>query len=81
VQQTQADARALYSSGIPTEGSGHCWRGHRVLQRVHRLVYWNAFVANDDEALIDMTIPSFAPTMQALSAERGDGSVVLAFRV
>jgi pimeloyl-ACP methyl ester carboxylesterase len=53
----------------------------RIPHRVHRLVYWNAFVPNDGEALIDMTIPSFAPAMEALAAERGDGSVVLPFGV
>jgi pimeloyl-ACP methyl ester carboxylesterase len=53
----------------------------RIPQRTRRLVYWNAFVPNDGESAADMTLPSMRAMMEALAAERGDGSVVLPFPI
>ena len=46
--------------------------------RIRRLVYWNAFVPNNDESLNDMVPPQYVTLFDAIAAERGDGSVVLA---
>jgi len=53
----------------------------RIHDRVRRLVYWNAFVPNNGESLIDMVPPPFARMFEAIAAERGDGSVVLPFQI
>lgn len=53
----------------------------RVGDRIRRLVYWNAFVPNDGESLNDMVPPDYVPLFDAITAERGDGSVVLPFPV
>jgi hypothetical protein len=51
----------------------------RVLRRIRRLVYWNAFVPNDGESLLDMALPHQVAAMEALAAERNDGSMLLPF--
>jgi pimeloyl-ACP methyl ester carboxylesterase len=51
----------------------------RVLHRIRRLVYWNAYVPNDGESIQDMTSPHVVAAIEALAAERNDGSVVLPF--
>ena len=53
----------------------------RFAHRVRRLVYWNAFVPNDGESVYDMLPPQHIALFSASAAERGDGSVVLPFRV
>ncbi|MDY0885281.1 alpha/beta hydrolase [Dongia soli] len=53
----------------------------RVLHRIRRLVYWNAFVPNDGESLLDMGLPHQRAAMEALAAERSDGSIILPFPV
>jgi pimeloyl-ACP methyl ester carboxylesterase len=53
----------------------------RVLHRIRRLVYWNAFVPNDGESLLDMTLPHHVAAMEALAAERNDGSILLPFPI
>jgi len=49
--------------------------------RIRRLVYWNAFVPNSGESLIDMLPPQFVQLFATMAAERGDGSVVLPFPI
>jgi pimeloyl-ACP methyl ester carboxylesterase len=49
--------------------------------RIRRLVYWNAFVPNNDESLNDMVPPQYVTLFDAIAAERGDGSVVLPFPI
>ncbi|MCA1454103.1 alpha/beta hydrolase [Bradyrhizobium sp. BRP22] len=51
----------------------------RILRRIRRLVYWNAYVPNDGESIQDMTSPHQVAAIEALAAERNDGSVVLPF--
>jgi pimeloyl-ACP methyl ester carboxylesterase len=51
----------------------------RVPRRIRRLVYWSAFVPNDGESLLDMILPHQVAAMEALAAERNDGSVLLPF--
>jgi pimeloyl-ACP methyl ester carboxylesterase len=51
----------------------------RVLHRIRRLVYWNAYVPNDGESIQDMTSPYQVAAIEALAAERNDGSVLLPF--
>jgi len=53
----------------------------RARDRIRRLVYWNAFVPNNGESLLDMVPPAFARMFEAIAAERGDGSVVLPFPI
>jgi len=53
----------------------------RARDRIRRLVYWNAFVPNNGERLVDMVPPPFARMFEAIAAERGDGSVVLPFPI
>ncbi len=52
-----------------------------VPDRIRRLVYWNAFVPDDGESLIDMVPPEYVSLFNASAAERGDGSVVLPFPI
>jgi pimeloyl-ACP methyl ester carboxylesterase len=51
----------------------------RVPHRIRRLVYWNAYVPNDGESVIDQSLPHQVAAMEALAAERNDGSVMLPF--
>ena len=51
----------------------------RVLHRIRRLVYWNAYVPNDGESIQDMTSPHQVAAIEALAAERNDGAVLLPF--
>src|SRR5215467_6804440 len=53
----------------------------RIQDRIRRLVYWNAFVPNDGESVIDMVPPQYAELFDAVAAKRGDGSVVLPFPI
>ena len=53
----------------------------RCLDRIRRLVYWNAFVPNDGESLNDMLPPQHVELFEKIAGERGDGSVVLPFPV
>jgi pimeloyl-ACP methyl ester carboxylesterase len=53
----------------------------RAAERIRRLVYWNAFVPNNGEALNDMVPPHYVSLFDAIAAERGDGSVVLPFPI
>lgn len=46
---------------------------------IRRLIYWNAFVPNDGEALNDMVPPHYVGLFEQLEAE--DGSVVLPFPI
>jgi pimeloyl-ACP methyl ester carboxylesterase len=52
-----------------------------VPQRIHRLVYWNAFVPNHGESVSDMLPPQHFELFAANAAARGDGSIVLPFEV
>ena len=52
-----------------------------VPARIHRLVYWNAFVPNDCESVSDMLPPEYVSLFQAIASKRGDGSVVLPFAI
>src|SRR5262249_34392154 len=53
----------------------------RVQDRIRRLVYWNAFVPNNGESVLDMVPRPFAAMFEAIAAERGDGSVTLPFPI
>ena len=53
----------------------------RLQDRIRRLVYWNAFVPNNGESLLDMVPRPFAAMFEAIAAERGDGSVTLPFPI
>src|SRR5262249_53239059 len=45
------------------------------------LVYWNAFVPNDGESLVDMVPPQYVRLFEAIAVERGDGTIVLPFPI
>ncbi len=51
----------------------------RMPTRVRRLVYWNAFVPHDGQALIDLVPAHFVGMFRSLVAE--DGSIALPFPV
>ncbi len=53
----------------------------RVPERIRRLIYWNAFVPNDGEALNDMVPPHYVQLFDDVSRQSGDNSVVLPFPV
>jgi len=53
----------------------------RVADRIHRLVYWNAFVPNDGESLNDMIPPPYVALFDQIAAERKDGTLVLPFPI
>ncbi len=66
--------------------AGHSYGGmvitgavDRIPERVRRLVYWNAFVPNDGEALDDMIPPEFIELLDSLTGD--DGSVMLPFEI
>ena len=53
----------------------------QVPDRIRRLVYWNAFVPNNGESLAYMVPPPYVALFDQISAQRGDGSVVLPFPI
>ncbi|MGA8651329.1 MAG: alpha/beta hydrolase, partial [Xanthobacteraceae bacterium] len=53
----------------------------QVPERIHRLIYWNAFVPDNGESLNDMVPPPYVALFDAVAAQRGDGSVVLPFPI
>jgi pimeloyl-ACP methyl ester carboxylesterase len=66
--------------------AGHSYGGmvitgaaDRSAARIRRLVYWNAFVPNDGEALIDLLPPHYVAMFTSLVAS--DGSVMLPFAI
>jgi pimeloyl-ACP methyl ester carboxylesterase len=67
---------------------GHSYGGmvitgvaYQVPDRIHRLVYWNAFVPNNGECLNDMVPPPYVALFDQVAAQRGDNSVVLPFPI
>jgi len=53
----------------------------KLKNRIRRLVYWNAFVPNDGEALNDMVPPHYVELFDAISKQTGDGSVMLPYPI
>jgi pimeloyl-ACP methyl ester carboxylesterase len=53
----------------------------RVPARTRRLVYWNAFVPNQGESLMDLLPPEYGELFETIAAQRGDGAVVLPFPI
>ncbi|MEC7764273.1 MAG: alpha/beta hydrolase [Pseudomonadota bacterium] len=53
----------------------------RVPERIRRLVYWNAFVPNDGESLVDMVPPHYKELFDAVSGASDDNTVMLPFPV
>ncbi len=53
----------------------------RMPDRIRRLVYWNAFVPHDGESLNDMVPEHYVALFDQISAQLGDGSVVLPFPI
>lgn len=51
----------------------------RIATRVRRLVYWNAFVPRDGEALVDLVPPHYAQMFAQLVAT--DGGITLPFAI
>ncbi len=52
-----------------------------VPARIGRLIYWNAFVPNDGEALNDMVPEHYVLLFGQIAGELGDGSVVMPFPI
>ncbi|MBR1176994.1 alpha/beta hydrolase [Bradyrhizobium sp. KB893862 SZCCT0404] len=52
-----------------------------VPERLHRLVYWNAFVPNNGESLLDMLPPESVAFFESIATQRSDGGIVLPFPV
>lgn len=66
--------------------AGHSYGGmiitgvaDRIPERIRRLVYWNAFVPNNGESVIDMLPPQFEPLFEELL--QPDGSFELPFQI
>jgi pimeloyl-ACP methyl ester carboxylesterase len=66
--------------------AGHSYGGmvitgvaDRIPQRIRRLVYWNAFVPNDGEALNDLVPPHYVEMFD--NAVAADGSVMMPFPI
>jgi len=66
--------------------AGHSYGGmvitgaaDRLPERIRRLVYWNAFVPNNGEALDDMIPPEYIELFDRLVAD--DGSMMLPFEI
>jgi len=53
----------------------------RVPGRIRRLVYWNAFVPDDGEALNDLVPPHYVALFDAISGASPDTSVMLPFAI
>jgi len=49
--------------------------------RIHRLVYWNAFVPASGQSLNNMVPPHYVALFDQIEKQRGDGSVVLPFPI
>jgi len=67
---------------------GHSWGGMIITgaadkagDRIRRLVYWNAFVPNDGEALTDMVPPHHAHVFEEVAAATPDNTLLLPFPV
>lgn len=53
----------------------------RCPERIRRLIYWNAFVPNDGEALNDMVPPHYVALFDGVSAASPDNSVMLPYPI
>lgn len=53
----------------------------KVPARIGRLIYWNAFVPNDGEALNDMVPPNYVGLFDQIAGDIGDGSVVMPYPI
>lgn len=53
----------------------------RAPERIRRLIYWNAFVPNDGEALNDLVPPHYVALFDAVSQASPDNSVMLPFPI
>jgi pimeloyl-ACP methyl ester carboxylesterase len=67
---------------------GHSWGGYlitgvaqKIPDRIHRLVYFDAFVPAHGRALVDEIPPPLVEALQASADERKDGTIVLPFPV
>ncbi|MDW4497845.1 alpha/beta hydrolase [Sulfitobacter sp. D35] len=68
--------------------AGHSYGGmvitgvaDRVPERIRRLVYWNAFVPNAGESLIDMVPEVFGGMFAQLAEGSGDNTITLPFPI
>ncbi|CAJ0720850.1 Pyrethroid hydrolase [Ralstonia edaphis] len=52
-----------------------------VPERIHRLVFWNAFVLKDGDSLLDTVPPSYLEMFSQLAAASGDNSVAMPWPV
>lgn len=50
-----------------------------IPHRIHRLVYWNAFVPNHGESVTDLSPPHYAQAFDAIAAASPDNSVALPY--
>lgn len=53
----------------------------RLAGRIRRLVYWNAMVPLNGDALYDLVPPHYVELFNMLAAESGDGSLMLPFAI
>ena len=67
---------------------GHSWGGYvltgaapKLAARIRRLVFWNAFVPNDGESLIDACPPHYGEMFHAVAAASGNDTVTFPFEV
>ncbi|GAA4029152.1 alpha/beta hydrolase [Streptomyces sp. NBC_01352] len=67
---------------------GHSWGGFvltgaaaKLEARIRRLVFWNAFVPNDGESLIDACPPHYGEMFLGVAAASGNDTVTFPFEV
>ncbi|OBF59358.1 salicylate esterase [Mycobacterium sp. 852002-50816_SCH5313054-b] len=62
-------------------GSIVCKVVEAIPERVRRLVFWNAFILNDGECILDVAPPHFRASFQQLAEASPDNTVMLPFSV
>jgi pimeloyl-ACP methyl ester carboxylesterase len=53
----------------------------QIPDKIHRLVYWNAFVPNNGESLNDLLPSAFVALFDQIVVQRGDNTIVLPFPI
>lgn len=77
----QHDLRDVILLGHSYGGMVISGAADRLGDRIRRLIYWNAMVPLNGDALFDLVPPHYGELFKALAAERDDGGVVLPFPV
>ena len=77
----QNDARDVVLMGHSFGGTVISRVAQAVPDRIKRLIFWNAFVLNDGESLMDAVPQHYRDLFEGLAAASGDDTVMLPFPV